>query len=166
MAADYRGDWEPEADYTGHQWFTNLPPKAKTPPPAPSPKPTYIPEPSVVDRNNLFVYALRSAPDVLMEQYKHFGQLGVLGWCSEFSELIDELKEFGSLGHMFTDTRDQALETCSFLLDALVNRMEVRMQIIVMFMSFQVQRLRKFLDANTEFDDYPQPEFPMHFMQR
>lgn len=48
MAAEYGGDWEPEADYTGHQWFTvsklappindwtdriclsqNLPPKAK-----------------------------------------------------------------------------------------------------------------------------------------
>ena len=46
MATDYRGDWEPEVDYTGHQWFTvrlfsidlvnssnipvqNLPPKAK-----------------------------------------------------------------------------------------------------------------------------------------
>jgi hypothetical protein len=96
--------------------------------------------------------------------------------------MIDELKEFGShgtllfpcyctciyvhLGHMFTDTRDQALETCTYLLDALVNRMEVRMQIIVMFLSFQVQRLRKFLDANTDFDDYPQPEFPMHFANR
>jgi hypothetical protein len=66
---------------------------------------------------------------------------------------------------MFTDTRDQALETCTYLLDALVNRMEVRMQIIVMFLSFQVQRLRKFLDASTEFDDYPQPEF-MHFANR
>lgn len=22
MAADYNGAWEPEADYTGHQWFT------------------------------------------------------------------------------------------------------------------------------------------------
>ncbi|CAG8653402.1 10462_t:CDS:10, partial [Acaulospora colombiana] len=147
---EYRGDWEPEVDYSGHQWFTNLPPKAKTPPPAPSPKPTYIPEPAIVDRNTLFVYALKSAPDVLMEQYKHFGQLGVLGWCSEFSELIDELKEFG---HMFTDTRDQALETCTNLLDALVNHMEV-------------QRLRKFLDANTEFDDYPQPDFPIQFYQR
>lgn len=48
---------------------------SQTPPPAPSPKPTYIPEPSVVDRNNLFVYALKSAPGVLMEQYKHFGQV-------------------------------------------------------------------------------------------
>lgn len=67
---------------------------------------------------------------------------------------------------MFTDTRDQALETCTYLLDALVNRMEVRMQIIVMFLSFQVQRLRKFLDANTEFDDYPQPEFPMMYGNR
>jgi hypothetical protein len=71
-----------------------------------------------------------------------------------------------TIGHMFTDTRDQALETCTNLLDALVNHMEVRMQIIVMFLSFQVQRLRKFLDANTEFDDYPQPDFPIHFYQR
>jgi hypothetical protein len=79
----------------------------------------------VVVRNDLFVYALKSAPDVLMAQYKHFGQvssfrhlqscscpnahlqLGVLGWCSEFSELIDELKEFGSLG-MFPRTRNKA----------------------------------------------------------
>ncbi|KAG8757096.1 hypothetical protein FRC14_002379 [Serendipita sp. 396] len=166
MAADYGGNWEPEADYTGHQWFTNLPPKAKTPPPAPSPKPTYVPEPVIVERNAVFMYALKSAPDVLMEQYKAFGQLGVLGWCSEFSELIDELKEFGSQGHMFTDTREQALETCTDLLHSLVADMDVKMQIIVMFLSFQVQRLRKFLDASTEFDDYPQPNFPIHFMQR
>ncbi|KAG9055230.1 hypothetical protein FS842_002760 [Serendipita sp. 407] len=112
------------------------------------------------------MYALKSAPDVLMEQYKAFGQLGVLGWCSEFSELIDELKEFGSQGHMFTDTREQALETCTDLLHSLVADMDVKMQIIVMFLSFQVQRLRKFLDASTEFDDYPQPNFPIHFMQR
>lgn len=58
---------------------------------------------------------------------------------------------------MFTDTREQALETCIQLLEALTYRLEVQMQIIVMFLSYQVQRLRKFLDANTEFEDYPQP---------
>lgn len=68
-----------------------------------------------------------------------------------------ETHVFRYLGHMFTDTREQALETCTQLLEALTYRMEVQMQIIVMFLSYQVQRLRKFLDANTEFEDYPQP---------
>lgn len=67
-------------------------------------------------------------------------------------------------GHMFTDTRDQALETCTQILDTLVNQMDVQMQIIVMFLSYQVQRLRKFLDANTDFTDYPQP--PWAFMNQ
>ena len=85
-------------------------------------------------------------------------QLGVLAWCSEFSELIDALKQLGFEGNMFVSTRTQALKTCE---DILKLNLDIEMQIIVMFLSSQVARLRRFLDTNTQFEDYPQPKFPV-----
>lgn len=64
-------------------------------------------------------------------------------------------------GHMFTATRTQALDSCRELLLLLTaGKIEVQMQIIIIYLSSLVARLRKFLDATTEFEDYPQPNFP------
>lgn len=85
-------------------------------------------------------------------------QLGVLAWCSEFSEMIDAVKSFGFEGHMFVSTRTQALKTCEEILRLNLN---IEMQIIVMYLSSQVARLRRFLDAERQWDDYPKPSFPL-----
>ena len=82
----------------------------------------------------------------------------MLGWCSEFSELIDNLKQLGFNGNMFVTTRDQALRTCAEILRM---RLDIRMQIIVMYLSSQVARLRRFLDGEANFDDYPETDFPI-----
>ena len=120
---------------------------------------------------------LSAAPNVLYQRYMQYGQvggtfflppqlnvyiqtqLGVLGWCSEFGELIDGLKTLGLSGNMFITTRTQALKTCEDILT--IKMEEVRMQIIIMFLSSQVARLRRFLDADRVWDDYPDPSFPL-----
>jgi len=89
---DYAGDWATEYDYSNQEWFTGPPPP--TQPEHHTPKAAYIPEPLVIERNDMFVYALKAAPAVLYERYKQYGQLGVLAWCSEFGDMIDELKVF------------------------------------------------------------------------
>lgn len=86
-------------------------------------------------------------------------QLGVLAWCSEFGELIDGLKDLGFHGNMFISTRTQALKTCQEILKL---RLDLKMQIIVMYLTSQVQRLRRFLDGDTVWDDYPEPQFPQY----
>ncbi|KAG5722816.1 hypothetical protein E4T56_gene9555 [Termitomyces sp. T112] len=159
--ADYGGkrtdvvDFGSGTDYGDHKWFQDKP---NRPPPQP-PQPEYTPAPEVIAVNDSFEYALGSAPNVLYARYKQYGQLGVLAWCSEFSELIDGLKELGFQGNMFTTTRAQALQTCSQLLKL---PMEIDMQLIVMYLSGQVSRLRHFLDSETMWDDYPIPKFPVH----
>jgi hypothetical protein len=90
---------------------------------------------------------------------KRFLQLGVLGWCAEFSELIDSLKELGVSGNMFVSTRTQALKACTEILKL---RLDIEMQIIVMYLSSQVSRLRRFLDGDGTWDDYPVPHFPQY----
>ena len=94
--------------------------------------------------------------------------------------MVDELKVFGTAGmfnpflflglqflkrhitgHMFTATRAQALDSCRELLALLTEgKIEVQMQIIIIYLTSLVARLRKFLDAEAEFEDYPQPNFP------
>lgn len=145
-----------EIDYSGYEWFQDIPQK---PQPQQSNQPDYIPAPEVINQNDAFEYALSSAPNVLYARYKQYGQLGVLAWCSEFSELIDSLKELGFAGNMFVTTRSQALNTCS---DILKLKLEIEMQIIVMYLSSQVSRLRRFLDGDAVWDDYPVPQFPLH----
>ena len=103
-----------------------------------------------------FVYLLHFHCDRVLSQ--KFLQLGVLAWCAEFSELIDALKQLGFEGNMFVATRTQALKTCS---DVLQLNLEVKMQIIVMYLSSQVQRLRRFLDSERQWDDYPMITFPL-----
>ena len=82
----------------------------------------------------------------------------MLAWCSEFSEMIDALKGLGFDGNMFVSTRAQALQTCNQILGL---DLDIEMQIIVMYLSSQVARLRRFLDAETPFEDYPEPKFPV-----
>jgi hypothetical protein len=53
---------------------------------------------------------------------------------------------------MFVTTRKQALKTCEEILRL---DLEVNMQIIVMYLSSQVARLRRFLDSERQWDDYP-----------
>ncbi|KAF5368589.1 hypothetical protein D9758_002332 [Tetrapyrgos nigripes] len=150
-----------EYDYSGMQWFKDPPPARAAP--APEPVGTqYVPPPEVIEQNEAFRFALSAAPNVLYGRYKHYGQLGVLAWCSEFSELIDNLKDLGFAGNMFVSTRTQALKTCE---DILRLHLEVKMQIIVLYLSSQVQRLRRFLDGDRVWDDYPEPSFPLDYTQ-
>ncbi len=92
-----------------------------------------------------------------------FLQLGVLAWCSEFGELIDNLKEMGFAGNMFVSTRSQALKTCEEILRLRLT--DVKMQIIIMYLSSQVSRLRRFLDGDGVWDDYPELTFPLEPMK-
>lgn len=82
----------------------------------------------------------------------------MLGWTHEFSELIDAIKTLAFDGNMFIATREQALLTCSEILKLNLN---IHLSIITMFLSSQVARLRRFLDGETTFDDYPDADFPL-----
>jgi hypothetical protein len=89
-------------------------------------------------------------------------KLGVLAWSSEFSELIDNLKDLGFAGNMFITTRMQALKSCEEVLHLFRTHMgDVRMQIVKMFLSTQVARLRRFLDVEQVWNDYPDNTFPL-----
>jgi len=146
-----------EMDYSDYQWFKDVPVRPQAMPQTPQPK--YVPDPEVINLNDTFEFALSSSPNILYTRYKSYGQLGVLGWCAEFSELIDSLKELGCSGHMFTTTRSAALTACS---DILKLKLDIEMQIIVMYLSSQVSRLRRFLDGDGVWDDYPIPHFPTY----
>ncbi|KAG9314199.1 hypothetical protein JVU11DRAFT_4985 [Chiua virens] len=160
---DYTGknqdvvDFGGEVDYSGHQWF-------QEPPPRPEPQPVvqpYIPDDDVIKQNEAYDFALKAAPNVLYGRFKQYGQLGVLAWCSEFGEMIDSLKELGFSGNMFVATRAQALRTCEEILKL---KLDIKMQIILMYLSSQVARLRRFLDGGErQWDDYPVPEFPLDY---
>jgi uncharacterized membrane protein YheB (UPF0754 family) len=82
----------------------------------------------------------------------------VLAWCAEFSEMIDELKRLGISGDMFVSTREAALKACEEVLQL---QLDIKMQIIVIHLSSQVARLRRFLDAEHTWEDYPPTEFPL-----
>ncbi|KAJ7596816.1 hypothetical protein C8J56DRAFT_1000924 [Mycena floridula] len=139
-------DFGGEYDYSGHQWFQNAPER---------PQQSHA---NVIEQNQTFEFALSAAPNVLYGRYKQYGQLGVLAWCSEFSELIDGLKALGFHGNMFVSTRTQALKTCEEILKL---KLDIKMQIIIMYLSSQVSRLRRFLDGDGNWDDYPEPQFPL-----
>lgn len=63
---------------------------------------------------------------------------------------------------MFVATRTQALQTCTEILKL---KLDIKMQIIIMYLSSQVARLRRFLDGETEFNDYPETDFPVETRQ-
>jgi hypothetical protein len=72
--------------------------------------------------------------------------------------MIDSLKDLGFKGNMFVTTRTQALRTCEEILKL---KLDIEMQIILMYLSSQVSRLRRFLDGERQWDDYPVPKFPL-----
>ncbi|EFI28674.1 hypothetical protein CC1G_13700 [Coprinopsis cinerea okayama7 len=164
ITMDYTGkrndviDYGGEYDYSNQNWFQDAPPRPEPPPPAPS-APPYVPSQSVIEQNEAFLFALENAPNILYARFKQYGQLGVLGWCSEFGELIDHLKDLGFAGNMFVSTRTQALKACE---DILKLNLDIKMQIIVMYLSYQVARLRRFLDGDRVWTDYPEPQFPLN----
>jgi len=149
-------DFGTEVDYSAYEWFKDPPPPRH--PASPAVAETFVPQAGVIEQNEMFTFALSSAPNVLYARYKQYGQLGVLAWCSEFSEMIDALKALGFEGNMFVATRTQALKTCEEILRL---HLDVKMQIIVMYLSSQVARLRRFLDGERQWDDYPLITFPL-----
>ncbi|KZT62231.1 hypothetical protein CALCODRAFT_421489, partial [Calocera cornea HHB12733] len=127
-------------------------------PAAPAPdEPKIQPSDSALASNHAIVYALQIAPNILRTRYDAFGELGVLGWCDEFRELIDAIIETGFEGALFTSTREVALNTCGQLLRLDI---DIKMQIIVIYLSAQVARLRRFLDGDLQYEDYPDLSFP------
>lgn len=60
---------------------------------------------------------------------------------------------------MFVTTRTQALKSCEEILKL---RLDLKMQIIIMYLTSQVQRLRRFLDGDKVWDDYPELQFPQY----
>ncbi|ETW87095.1 hypothetical protein HETIRDRAFT_306596 [Heterobasidion irregulare TC 32-1] len=149
-------DFGGEPDYTDFEWFKEPPPERPAPGPPPVPLPP--PLPGVIEQNEMIDFALKSAPNVLYGRFKQFGQLGVLGWCAEFSEMIDAVKTLGIHGSMFVTTRTQALRTCEEILQL---NLDIKMQIIIIHLSYQISRLRHFLDAERRWEDYPVPDFPL-----
>jgi len=152
-------DFGGETDYSDVKWFQDPPQRTRQPPVEQAPTTPYTPSLDTIHANENFEFALSAAPNVLYQRYMQYGQLGVLGWCSEFGELIDGLKTLGLSGNMFITTRTQALKSCE---DILALKMEeLKMQIIIMFLSSQVARLRRFLDADRVWNDYPDSSFPL-----
>ena len=88
-----------EVDYAGFEWFKDPPPPtqmvrmilnpdgpsdlthlrcycvAQTSPAAAEP---FVPQPGVIEQNEMFGFALKSAPSVLYSKYKQFGQVGLI----------------------------------------------------------------------------------------
>jgi len=143
-------------EYSGFQWLQNRPAQPNPPPVSP-PRVPFNPTPTAIQRNESLIKAFKAAPNVLYERYCQFGQLGVLGWCAEFEELISEVKGLGISGDMADATRDCALQTCR---DILKLQLDVQMQLIILYLSGQISRLRAFLDQNGD-EDYPIPSFPL-----
>ncbi|TFY63120.1 hypothetical protein EVJ58_g3441 [Rhodofomes roseus] len=151
-------DWGEDYDYNGYEWFKDPPPRPEPAPPQPMPA---MPDQAAMHQNAMFDFALKSAPNVLYARYKQYGQLGVLAWSSEFSEMIDALKVLGFEGNMFVATRTQALRTCEEIVKLLKTNIKVDMQIIILYLCNQVVRLRRFLDGDHQWNDYPETTFPI-----
>jgi hypothetical protein len=152
-------DFGGEADYGEMEWFKEAPPAHLRPqPPVETVGTPYVPDSTVIEQNEAFEFALAAAPNVLYARFKQYGQLGVLAWCAEFGELIDNLKDLGFAGNMFVSTRTRALKTCEEILKL---RLEIGMQIILLYLSSQIARLRRFLDGERAWNDYPEPSFPL-----
>lgn len=58
-------------------------------------------------------------------------QIGVLAWCSEFEDLVSEIKSLGFSGEMAAQTRDCALEACQ---EVLKLELDIRAQLIIMYL--------------------------------
>lgn len=147
-------------DYENIEWFKDPPPIPKSLSPSMQSSASSPPEPvpEVTTRNEALTYAITVAPAILYERFRQFGQLGILGWLDEFSELVDDFQALAFEGKMFTTTRDRALSTCKHILKL---EIEVKMQLVVLYMSSQIARLRRILAEDQDFYDYPEPSFPL-----
>jgi len=143
--------------YAGHQWLQNRPPPPQETPRPPSPPVPFIGSEESIRRNDVLIAALNIAPNVLFDRYHQFGQVGVLAWCSEFEEMVSEIKSLGFSGDMAGKTRESALEACR---EVLKLDLEIPAQLIIMYLAGQIARLRNFLGVEEE-ADYPQCRFPM-----
>jgi len=140
--------------YAGHQWLQNRPPPQDQPRP-PSPPVPFMGSPEAVRRNDALITALEIAPNVLFDRYHQFGQIGVLAWCTEFEEMVGEIKSLGFGEEMAGQTRERALEACKEILKLDFN---IPAQLINMYLAGQIARLRAFLGAEGD-ADYPQCRF-------
>lgn len=85
-------DFGGEVDYADYQWFKDAPPRQEVSicvisinyltsitfsqaPLTQEPAETYVPLPSTIEQNELFEFALQSAPNVLYSRYKQYGQV-------------------------------------------------------------------------------------------
>jgi hypothetical protein len=159
-------DFGQEVDYTGFEWFKDIPARTTRNRTQPVNAPPQVSEPfeaspDIVEQNEVLSHALASAPNVLYYRFRQFGQLGVLGWCNEFAEMIDAIKMLGLEGNMLMPTRQQALDTCR---EILALHLDIpKSSPANRYLSTQVARLRRFLDPNQIWDDYPEPQFPLDY---
>ncbi|KZV74923.1 hypothetical protein PENSPDRAFT_154890 [Peniophora sp. CONT] len=155
-------DFGGEVNYDGYDWFKEPAPARPPPPSQEPPPPQFIPQQDVIEQNAQLEYACAAMPNVLTQRWKAFGQVGVLGFCSEFEELHEAVKRLGVDGNMFVQTRTAALTACSTILE-LELLQDVRLQIILLLLSGLIQKLRRFLDPEPikPYDDYPQINFPI-----
>jgi len=113
------------------------------------PPEAFEPPVDMIEHNELLASALKAAPAYLYDRYTHYGDLGVLGWCKDFGELVDEIRACGLQGGLFTSTRDDGLEACDQILCL---GLDVKLQFILLYLSSQVGRLRRFLDGEADSD--------------
>lgn len=113
-------------------------------PPLEQPPPPFEPTPEMIDFNEELTNALRACASTLYDRYTQYGDLGVLGWCNDFSELISAIETVGMDGALFTATRDEGLEACDQILRL---ELDIKKQLVLFFLSSQVARLRRFLDG-------------------
>lgn len=79
------------------------------------------------DVSPVTVVSKRTVPDEVVT----FSQLGVLGWCNDFSELISAIETVGMDGALFTATRDEGLEACDQILRL---ELDIKKQLVLFFL--------------------------------
>lgn len=113
--------------------------------------------PMTIERNKSLIEALKAAPEVLCDRYRDYGQvrllsrsrnhssalkplsppsllqMGILSWCSEFEDLVTEIKDLGFSGDMASETREWALRACSAVMGSEFLD-GVRVQLISMYL--------------------------------
>jgi len=81
-------------------------------------------------------------------------KLGVLGWCNDFKELVDAVKDAGVGGTLFVATRDQGLQTCRQVLSM---ELDIKKGMVLLYLSTQISRLRRFLDGEVDPEQHTDP---------
>jgi hypothetical protein len=60
---------------------------------------------------------------------------------------------------LFVNTCIQALATCQ---DLLRIKLDIKMQLVIMHLSSQIEQLREFLDREAKYQNYPSHTFPLY----